>query len=222
MLKNVWIAVILAVCVVSSMGCRSEEAPVFSQFISGAESWLAWGDSETAEPTFHASGGNPDGYLSVIDGVTGNVWYWLAPSDYLGDKSHFFGEYLRYDLKQSDTYNQFATGDIWMESTDGTRLVYFDQDNFDNSEPGTSWTSYLIRLDDTAGWKISLPGARFANDTDPFLTEWSQATLATNADIRAVLTSLAGLYIRGEFIVGGDTGSLDNVFFGCSNCPEFP
>ena len=219
MLKSVWIVVILAICVVSSIGCRSEEAPEFSQFISSAEGWLTWGDSATEEPTFHASGGNPDGYISMIDNVDGGAWYWLALSNYLGDKSHFFGKHLRYDLKQSETSNQFATGDVWLDSTDGTRLVYFDQANFDNSEPRTSWTSYLIKLDDTAGWKIS-PG--FSNDTDPFLSEWSEATSASNADIRAVLTSLSGLYIRGEFKVYADTGSLDNVFFGCSDCPEYP
>ena len=221
MLKSVWIIVILVICVVSSIGCRSEEAPEFSQFISHAEGWLAWGDAEEEEPEFKAPGGNPDGYIEIDDDVLGGAWYWLAPSNYLGDKSHFFGKHLRYDLTQSGTFNQFATGDVWLDSTDGTRLVYFDQANFDNSEPRTSWTSYLIKLDDTAGWKIS-PESRFSNDTEYFLPQWSQATLASNADIRAVLASLTGLYIRGEFIDGGDTGSLDNVFFGCSNCPVFP
>ena len=218
MLKSAWVLVILVICLVNSLGCRSEEAPEFSQFISGVEGWLADGDFRyeegREEPTFNPSGGNPDGYLSVDDDVLDGVWYWFAPPNYLGNKSQFFEKHLRYDLKQTETSDQFATGDVWMVGTDGTTLVYFDQANYDNSEPRTSWTSYLIKLDETAGWKIEPTNTGFANDTDPFLSQWSQARLASDAEIRDVLTFLGALYIRGEFRVGEDTGSLDNVFFG--------
>jgi len=189
-----------------------------SLFTFGTDSWLADGDfiyeAGREAPTHSPSGGNPGGYLSVNDDVLNGVWYWFAPSNYLGNKSCHFGKHLKYDLKQTETSDQFATGDVWMVGTDGTTLVYFDQANYDNSEPRTSWTSYLIKLDETAGWKIEPTNTPFANDTDPFLSQWSQARLASDAEIRDVLTSLGALYIRGEFRDGPDTGSLDNVFFG--------
>ena len=148
------------------------------------------------------------------------MWYWLAPRKYLGDKSHFFGRYLRFDLKQSDTSRQFANPDVWLLGAGGTRLVYFDQDNYDDSYPRTSWPSYLIKLDRAANWKIE-PQSGFSVYTEPFLAQWSRARLADDTDIERVLGSLDGLYIRGEFRTGPDSGSLDTVFFGCTleTCP---
>jgi len=197
-----------------------KEEPVYSIFVSGKEGWQATGDAKTEQPSFRHLGGNPGGYISIDDAVTNGVWYWLAPQKYLGGKSHFFGRYLRFDLKQTDTSNQFATGDVWLLGAGGTRLVYFDQDNYDDSYPRTSWTSYLIKLDRTANWKIE-PESGFANETQAFLTQWSRARLADDTDIKAVLGSLDGLYIRGEFRTGPDSGSLDTVFFGCTleTCP---
>jgi|GEM_PF-1685695 len=198
----------------------AKEAPVYSRFDSGKEGWKATGDATTQEPSFHPLGGNPGGYIKIQDAVTDGVWYWLAPRKYLGDKSHFFGRYLRFDLKQTDTSSQFATGDVWLLGADGTRLVYFDQDNYDDSYPRTSWTSYLIKLDRAANWKIE-PQSGFSVYTDPFLEQWSRARLADDTDIERVLGSLDGIYIRGEFRDGRDTGSLDTVFFGCTleTCP---
>src|SRR5205809_5981006 len=39
----------------------------------------------TYAPTYHSSGGNPGGDISMAD-PTGNTWYWFAPSKFLGNK----------------------------------------------------------------------------------------------------------------------------------------
>jgi hypothetical protein len=57
-----------------------------------------------------------------------------------------------------------------------------------------TWTSYVIHLDLTDDWRLSLGGPR-----------------ATAADILTVVGDLTDVFIRGEFVTGPDTDGLDNV-----------
>lgn len=71
-----------------------------------------------------------------------------------------------------------------------------------NVLPLTSdWTSWSALLDESAGWNV------VSNLSSGGLS----ATAATEADLRTVLGSLDGLYIRGEFTDGRDATALDNV-----------
>ena len=154
--------------------------------------------------------------MSIDDGVVDGVWYWLAPEKYLGDKSHYYGKYLKFDLNQSETSNQFAYYDVILSSTGEVTLVYYSESNRESSLPGLTWTPYLIKLDVTSGWRIEPESGISADDENIFKNEFLQADLATEEDIKLVLGSLDKLYIRGEFRDGEDTGSLDNVYFGSS------
>ena len=207
---------VLILTILILIGC-SVTAPEFSTFNSNDEGWTAYGDAQTSVPTYHSGNGNPDGYISVDDGVLDGTWYWLAPSNYLGDKSYYYGKYLKFDLKQSDTTYQFSYYDVMLVSTDGTTLIYYDESNRDASQPGITWTSYVVKLDTTAGWRIEPEVGISDNDEAIFKNEFSQADLATVVEIESVLGSLDELYIRGEFRDGADTGSLDNVYFGSSS-----
>jgi hypothetical protein len=60
--------------------------------------------------------------------------------------------------------------------------------------PGVSWTSYSITINEAAGWKL--------NQTNQYATE---------ADIRTALSFVDGISIRGEYRGGSDIGGLDNV-----------
>jgi hypothetical protein len=62
----------------------------------------------------------------------------------------------------------------------------------------TEWTSYNIPLTATAGWRLVEAGS----------------TPPTEAQMRAALSNVTSLRIRGEFITGSDNGDLDNVVLG--------
>jgi hypothetical protein len=60
--------------------------------------------------------------------------------------------------------------------------------------PRTSWTSYVVILDERAGW--------FKDGTN---------NPPTASEMQAVLADLTALRLRGEYRYGDDTGDLDNV-----------
>lgn len=161
-----------------------------SSFDSDDEGWRVLGEAhgDSAVPTYQSTGGNPGGYIEVVDNATGSTWYWDAPEHYLGDQSCAYSGTLRFDLRQSSTDNQFDDDDIVLEGG-GLTLVYNTAEN-----PGTDWTSYSIPLNETAGWSNA-----------------ATAEPATQQEMQAVLTDLTALRIRGEFVDGADVGGLDNV-----------
>ncbi|MGH7453962.1 MAG: laminin B domain-containing protein, partial [bacterium] len=169
---------------------------ITSFFDSGNEGWVVAGDAQggSVTPDYFASGGNPGGYISARDDVTGGVWYWQAPAKFLGNVSCSYGGVLSFDLRQSSTTSQFNAADIILQSS-GLTLVFNTPNN-----PGTAWTSYSILLSETAGWrKTTLTGPP-----------------PTQTEMMAVLSSLQKLQIRGEYRSGADRGDLDNVVFTCN------
>jgi Ca2+-binding RTX toxin-like protein len=156
-------------------------------FDSGLGGWSFLAD--VAEFRWVPAGGNPGGHAEAVDFSTGAVWYFVAPAAFLGNRKGFYGGELAFALKQSSTASQFDDADVVLAGA-GRTLVFDTPAN-----PGTGWTGYSVSLTDSAGWKVgSLSGAA-----------------ATRADLEAVLGSLQALHIRGEFVVGPDTGGLDSV-----------
>lgn len=178
--------------VVLTPAAPEPEAPaadeVVSRFRTGTEGWSHVGDVDSYR--WHDSGGNGGGYVEAVDRALGGTWYFVAPDKFLGGKRGFYNGVLAYDLKQSATDSQFDAADVIITGANGTTLAIDTPYN-----PGTDWTNYRIALNDRAGWKL---GDLSGSD-------------AGAADIKAVLADIAGLQIRGEFVVGGDTGGLDNV-----------
>ncbi|MFQ5489394.1 MAG: laminin B domain-containing protein [Phycisphaerae bacterium] len=167
-----------------------------SDFDSGDEGWTLVGDAEggRSDPDYNFTGGNPGAYVSADDDVTGGTWYFQAPAKYHGDFGAAYGRTLTFDLKQSSLNSQFDNRDVIL--TGAGMTIWFNT----AMNPGTDWTAYSITLDVAAGW--------LANDDTP----------ASEADIRAVLADIEDLQIRGEYVSGADTGSLDNVVLN-SGCP---
>lgn len=166
-------------------------AAVISRFTTDHEDWRVSGDAQggSAEPDYHNADGNPGGYLSADDDVTGGVWYWDAPERYLGNKASSFGKTLSFELTQSGLNAQFESDDVILAGAGQTLALKLPQ------HPGTEWSAYQVKLDTSAGWKLgSVSGEA-----------------ASNAEIQAVLSDLTRLWIRGEYIEGADTGGLDNV-----------
>lgn len=167
--------------------------PVVSFFDNGDEGWLVRGDTSglTDAPVYSPTDGNPGGCIRASDAGT-DVWYFVAPLGFLGDVSPAFGLELRWDLRQAAADSQIEAPDVIM--TGESLSLVIDA----GPGPGTAWTSYKVRLDATAGWKVgTLTGPA-----------------ATEAQIRSVLSALNDLRIRGEFRSGDDTEWLDNVVLG--------
>ncbi|MFH0982339.1 MAG: laminin B domain-containing protein [Planctomycetota bacterium] len=159
-----------------------------STFDTDDEGWLVYGDAQGGggPATYNSSGGNPGGCVSANDDAAGGVWYFQAPENFHGDFSNAYGKTLTFDLKQSGDYSQFDGDDVIL--TGGGITIRLN--NLAN--PATTWTSYSVSLTESAGW---------LRDGNP----------ATQADMTTVLSLLSDLLIRGEYIVGGDTGWLDSV-----------
>lgn len=166
--------------------------PVVSRFDTDAEGWRALGDTSGTEQgiSWLATGGNPGGCVTATD-YTSDVWYFVAPSRFTGDLSPAYGASIRFDLRQSAVSSQFDAADVALDG-EALTLVHDTAAN-----PGVAWTSYSVPLE-PAAWRVgTLTGA-----------------VATEADLRGVLSTLVGFRIRGEYRSGADTAWLDNVLFG--------
>jgi hypothetical protein len=165
---------------------------VGSTFDKGIDGWRIEGDAQggSAYPNYEETGGNPGGHISAVDDVQGGVWYFVAPANFRGDKSGFYGGTITFDLIQSRTDSQFSSDDIKL-SGGGIDLVY----DFGGTEthPRTDWTAYSATLDESDDWVV--------NDT---------GEQATAEEIQTVLADVTRLHIRGEYVSGSDTGYLDN------------
>lgn len=178
------------VAALSVVGLALPANAAVSTFDSDDEGWLITGDSTGVEPTYEPSGGNPGSYISADDAVQGGVWYFSAPSKFLGDQSATYGGTLSFDLRQSASDNQFDAEDIRLIS--GTSKLVYKQ----TSNPGTQWTSYDVPLVANAGW---------------LWDENGNETAATETQMQNVLGDLDTLEIRGEYREFADVGDLDNV-----------
>ncbi len=158
-------------------------APIVTTFDDGLDGWSISGAATT---DWRPAGGNPGGFAHWVDDPAGDYAYWTAASTYLGDKFYFYGGTLSYDIKNSAA--DFTAPDIKLTG-DGLTLVIA------RGQPGTDWTHFSAKLDETAGWKVgTLSGPA-----------------ATSSQILDVLGSLTSLQIRAEYKTGDEDGGLDNV-----------
>lgn len=181
-------AKLVAASVLLLQAGNAAAAVVSSTFDTDAEGWIISGDATSGLPHHVATGGNPGGHIEADDSVSGGIWYFQAPSKFLGDLSGAFGQLLRFDLRQSGSGAQIDRDDVIL-SSGGTVLTL---DTLANPLPVGEWVSYAVRLDDSDAWM-------------------NGGVAASAAELLAVLSALDGLRIRGEYINGSDTGSLDNV-----------
>lgn len=124
-----------------------------------------------------------------MDDPSVNVFYWSAPSSFLGDQSASYGASLSFDLRYVLGTSVFSQEDVVLVGA-GRTLV------FDTSPvPDGTWRNYEVGLNES-GWRLnSLTGPS-----------------ASQADMQAALGSLEALYIRGEYRNRtNDVGSIDNV-----------
>jgi uncharacterized RDD family membrane protein YckC len=162
-------------------------ALVTSTFDNDAEEWKISGDAQgqSDDPTYDG------GALSARDDQAGGTWYWQAPQSFLGNKLHVYERDLLFRLRVDATTRPFVENDIVLEG--GGLTLLYDTPN----DPATEWTSYRIRLDESAPWMNRDSNLR-----------------ATRDEVRQALADVTRLLIRGEFREGPDTGWIDDVSLG--------
>lgn len=166
-----------------------------STFDSDAEGWGTINDARNF--TWTDEFGNPGGSIRASDIGNGQIWYYSAPSIFLGDRSSLYGESLNWDIL-GIVGNQTSVDRADVMLAGGGMLIGLDVSVLPlNSD----WTSWSALMDESAGWRS------IASLTSGSLTGGS----ISEADIRAVLADLSGLYIRGEYTSGGDSTAIDNV-----------
>lgn len=163
-----------------------------TEFMGGAEGWVIEGDANQTDAEYSDSLGlDNSGYIFAKDNVTGGVWYFVAPSEYLGDRTKFFNGYIQfYLIQESALSNQFNEKDVIIDGGEqGMLIAYFD------TYPGLEWTYYKLYLNESGGWYNEL------------------GFLATDREVQNVLSNIEKLSIRGEYESGPDTGGLDSFSF---------
>jgi hypothetical protein len=166
---------------------RSQTGPtlVSHDFAESAQGWLVWGDSDTVDPIFNSSGGNPGGYIASHDEALGETWYFRAPGTVVQRLPAAENGTISFSLKQSAAAAGFPEDDIVIVGTAGRISYRF------GFAPGAEWTDFAVRLSEREGWR------------------WNWGAPATQAQIHSVLASAVSLDIRGEYLTGPDVGSLD-------------
>lgn len=144
----------------------------------------------TYSPTYSASGGNPGGFIASSD-PSSQSFFFDAPSKFLGNQIDAYGLTLSYDIRV-DNLNTLGTEPTVVLVGTGLSLVY------DGPDPTSTWSTITVPLSASAsGWtKGTLGGAA------PTATEF-----------QTVLSSLTGLWLKGEYndIGPTETTSLDDV-----------
>lgn len=172
-----------------------EGSIVESLFKDNAEGWKIVGDAQGGyeEASFSPDGGVISGYIYADDDVAGGVWYFAAPSSYQGNKLEYYGATLGFSLFQdSSMSDQFEREDIIFRNGDKQITYVHSVEDY----PGLEWTSYSVKIGFGQNW---LKG------------DYNSGELATEADIKEVLSNVTDFWIRGEFESGPDTGGLDKV-----------
>jgi hypothetical protein len=188
---------------------RPARADFLSTFDGSSEGWrivsftnLTTNDFtvlSTTSPTFHASGGNPGGFISTTDPDNGDFTF-SAPSSFLGNDATATG--LSYDLSYPRGAIDYQTTDL-MLTGNGQRLIFKSNPDI---VPVPSFMPVSIAFTPSSSWHVGT----------------NHGPLATAADFQSVLGNLSGLFIRGEYSVGlVEEPGLDNVrLIGANPIPE--
>lgn len=159
-----------------------------SNFNTGDQGWTN-GDFDTIGSTSAVTYNASAGTISVTDNYSSNAL--IAPTAYLGNKSAAFGGTFSFQLA-SATVDGPAYSPLALFGA-GLRLYAAFA-----SPPAPTLTNYVV----------TLTGNQFRVGGDPFAT---QGTVATDAQLQAVLASLDRVAIQADWQNGADLVTLDNV-----------
>lgn len=157
-------------------------------FENGTRGWEIEG---AAVLKYMTAMGNPLPCIMGSDKKTSGSWYFKAPAVIIRaiTQNKSYDHVVTFDLLARSSGNT-KEPDVILEGY-GHKLVC----DMPNDPTNMTWTTYSVRFNENAGWRIeTLDGA-----------------LATKADIKHMLLNLDKLLIRGKFSNAPDFGYLDNV-----------
>lgn len=169
-----------------------------SSFDLGTDGWLAVNGSTAI--TWIDIGGASGGYVKASDVATGGLWFFAAPAAYTGDQHAAYGAQLSYFLRSESASAPLGTpyAQVQLLGDNGVLLTWSSR-----VDPSSTWTPYTVTFHTAAGWTTgSLSGP-----------------LASEAEIRSVLSNVKALRIRGDYAQAVDTTGLDSVTL-VSTVPE--
>lgn len=166
------------------------EPELSDTFESGIGGWWIVAD---ATPSWAPTEGNPGGCLRGDDFATGELYVFVAPTKYSGDRSGLVGSTLALDFRASPGADYQPQLSFVTLSNGVQTLSYVSPGPI----TGNVWRRHLIPLAPSPDWTRT-------SDNQP----------ATLEDFQGVMSNLTSFMIRGEFRDGDEVEWLDNVFFG--------
>ncbi len=152
-----------------------------STFDDGDEGWTLVGNGSLVAA-------NP--YLYIHNQGGGATSYFAAPAKFLGNFSAAYGKSLEFTLLKGNLGTALVDSDLILSGA-GMTLHYTL-----NKIPGNGWTSYSVPLDlSTLGWHVNSLSGRQPSE----------------AELRAVLADLRGLWVRGDYLTANHVIYLDTV-----------
>lgn len=185
-MKHFVVGAALSTTVFASVGMTL----VRSDFDTGADGWIAANGAR--DFVWESSGGDPGGFVHAKDRNFNALWFFLAPSAYLGDMGSAYGGTLSYRLMSDSNSEPLETAyaDVQLLGEDGTLLAFGG-----GHIPSSAWATYLVPLTAGDSWHVgSVSGPQ-----------------ATQAEMMGVLSDLKALRIRGDYMQAVETTSLDTV-----------
>lgn len=181
---------------------------VVSDFTIDDEAWKVYNEPAGGAPSlpivYSSTGGNPGGYIKETD-ISVGTWGWLAPSEFKGDFSEYYGCYLTFDLIEDSHAGVMPnTYDVMFVNNAGDTMVF---NTAYDPIPINTWVNYVVPLTSVAGWKYGSSIAAAAPD-------------ATGAQMLAILSDVNKLRIRAEFSgLTYEVNGMDNVMLTCILLP---
>ncbi len=171
--------------VLQAAGCG--EQSLQSQFSSDLQGWTKYTVSDaSASVTWISGGGNPGGFIRFNEPGQGTVDYFMAPTEFLGSKSGYYGGSVSVDIKS----NQITNSASMIELTGNGITILSSPDR-----PLQTWENFELQFL-PGNWTVQGSGAS-----------------ASEEDIRNVLGNLEKVLIRADWFNGSEVTDLDNFKF---------
>lgn len=186
---------VMGVVLAAACGLAAADYTIGSSFNKDTEGWGTLNDVQNFQ--WDGGIGNPAGAIRGQDIGSGNVWYFTASTLYHGDLSGAYGNTLSWELLGIVGNHTTIPDQADVMLTGAGITIGIDAD----VQPlNGQWTPWEV---------VIAPGAwRTVTNT----SNGALGTPVDEAQIRAVLADVIGLYIRGEYTnTAGDRMALDNV-----------
>ena len=138
--------------------------------------------------------------------VGSDPFFWAAPEKFLGDQSDRFGKWLVYYTFTRQPPPPDIRGQIYVDLRGAGGRLSVRGTDVQSRKNNFGWTVHSVRLNAAAGWQCS-PRPGVSNEP------------ATDAELKATLSGIKVLLIRGEYQTQPE-GCIDMIEFGADEPPK--